>query len=389
MNNVEGQGAGQLYQQLRQAVSERGRIAMATVVAVAKGQEGLLGNKLLITCSGTSGDLGDAVLTARVREQAPELLLQRTAQLLEIAGTHGVAGIFVDPVHPVARLLVLGGGHIAQPLVAIASLLDYEITVIDDRPSFADRQRFPGAQSVVCDDFSLALSRQRFDAGTSVVIVTRGHQHDLECLKQVLSKEPGYLGMIGSRRRIKLIREHLIATGYSEEQVNRVFMPIGLEIGAETPAEIAISIAAQLTEARCGRGRYPLPPTSTNEQWQHLADLLDRVELGQPVVEATVVNTRGSTPRKPGAKMLLSPDGSVRGTIGGGCGEAAVRSEAMMLFDFEAAPAAGSGGCSGWSRGWDGRGVAARLFSVTMDADVDAEGMACGGVMDVFLERLV
>jgi xanthine dehydrogenase accessory factor len=89
--------------------------------------------------------------------------------------------------------------------------------------------------------------------------------------------------------------------------------------------------------------------------------------------------------------MLLSPDGSIRGTIGGGCGEAAVRSEAMMLFDSGAAPvpAGAPVGCPGWARRRDGRGVAARLFSVTMDADVDAEGMACGGVMDVFLERLV
>jgi xanthine dehydrogenase accessory factor len=380
-----------LDQQLRQAVSERERIVLATVVVSAKEQQALLGRKLLITGSGIFGDLGDAVLTAKMREQAPEFLLQRTPQLLEIAGTCGAASIFVEPVHPVARLLVLGGGHIAQPLVAIASLLDYEITVIDDRPSFANRQRFPGARSVVCDDFGLALSRQRFDAGTSVVIVTRGHQHDLECLKQVLPEEPGYVGMIGSRRRIRLVREHLIATGFSEEQVNRVFMPIGLEIGAQTPAEIAISITAQLTEARCGHGRYPLPPTSTNEQWQYLADMLDCVELGQPVVAATVVCTRGSTPRKPGAKMLLSPDGSVRGTIGGGCGEAAVRSEAMMLFDSGAAllgddaPA----GHPGRVERWDGHDVAARLVSVTMDADVDAEGMACGGIMDVFLERLV
>jgi xanthine dehydrogenase accessory factor len=368
----------QLYQQLRQAVAERRRIALTTVVAPAQGQPDLLGRKLLITGSGIFGDLGDAALASRIRQQAPEFLLQQEAQLLEIAGAGGTDGVFVEPLHPVARLLVLGGGHIAQPLIAIGSLLEYEITVVDDRPTFADPRRFPGACSVVCEDFSRALSQQYFDTGTSVVIVTRGHQHDLECLKQVLSREPGYVGMIGSRRRVKLVREHLIAAGFPEERVNRVFMPIGLEIGAETPAEIAVSIAAQLTEARRGRGRSPLPPTSTGDQWQFLADLLDHVERGQPVVAATVVRTRGSTPRQPGAKMLLSPDGGVWGTIGGGCGEASVRSEAMMLFDSGAAPG--------------GTGVlpAARLFSVTMDADVDAnEGMACGGAMDVFLERLV
>ena len=368
----------QLYQQLRQAMTERGRIALATVVAPAQGQPGLLGRKLLITGSGIFGDLGDATLASRMRQQAPEFLLQREAQLLEITGAGGTAGVFVEPLHPVARLLVMGGGHIAQPLVAIASLLEYEITVVDDRLSFADPRRFPGARSVVCEDFGRALSQQSIDTGTSVVIVTRGHQHDLECLKQVLSREPGYVGMIGSRRRTSLVREHLIAAGFPAEQVNRVLMPIGLGIGAETPAEIAVSIAAQLTEARSGRGRSPLPPTSKSDQWQLLADLLDHVERRQPVVAATVVRTRGSTPRQPGAKMLLSPDGCVRGTIGGGCGEAAVRSGAMMLFDAGAAPG--------------GAGVlpAARLFSVAMDADVDAdEGMACGGTMDVFLERLV
>ena len=367
-----------MYQQLRQAVAERGRIALATLVAPVPGQSDLLGRKLLITGSGIFGDLGDAALTARMRQQAPEFLLQQEARLLEIAGAGGTAGVFVETVHPVARLLVVGGGHIAQPLVAIASLLEYEITVIDDRPFFADPRRFPGARSVVCDDFSRALSQQYFDAGTSVVVVTRGHQHDLECLKQVLSREPGYVGMIGSRRRVKLVREHLIAAGFLKERVDRVFMPIGLEIGAETPAEIAVSIAAQLTEARRGRGRSPLPPTSNADEWQFLADMLDHIDRGQPVVAATVVRTRGSTPRQPGAKMLLSPDGGVRGTIGGGCGEAAVRSEAMMLFDSGGAP------------GGAGALPAARLFSVAMDADVDAdEGMACGGTMDVFLERLV
>ncbi len=95
------------------------------------------------------------------------------------------------------------------------------------------------------------------------MVVTRGHQHDLECLKQVLPREPGYVGMIGSRRRVKLVREHLIAAGFLKERVDLVFMPIGLEIGAETPAEIAVSIAAQLTEARAAAGapRCPRPPT--------------------------------------------------------------------------------------------------------------------------------
>ncbi len=366
-----------MYQRLWQAVAERERIVLATLVEPAPGQKDLLGRKLLITGSGIFGDLGDDLMAAGVRQQAPELLRQRDAQLLEFASSGGVAGVFVDPLHPVACLLVVGGGHIAQPLVAIASLLDYEISVIDDRPSFADKRRFPGAHAVVCDDFSRALSRQHFDDGISVVIITRGHQHDLECLKYVLNRETGYVGMIGSRRRVRLVREHLLDAGFPGERIDRVFMPIGLAIGAETPAEIAVSIAAQLIDGRRGGGPYPMSPTSSADEWQFLGDALDKLDRGQQIVLATVVRTRGSTPRRPGAKMLLTPDGGVRGTIGGGCGEAAVRSEAMMLFDIGAAS------------GVAGSLPSAKMCSVTMDADVAAdEGMACGGVMDVLLERL-
>jgi xanthine dehydrogenase accessory factor len=164
-----------------------------------------------------------------------------------------------------------------------------------------------------------------------------------------------------------MVKEHLIASGYPEDRVNRVHMPIGLEIGGETPEEIAVSIAAQLVEARRGRSRWLVPPTSTVGDQNLLSRMFDYLDEGQPCVVATVVRTVGSTPRKAGARMLLLPDGGSVGTIGGGCGEAAVRSEAMMLFD--------AGG--------------ARLVRVVMDADAAAdEGMACGGTMDVFLERL-
>lgn len=357
-----------MYKQLRQLVQDRTGFALATLVDAGDGLQGLVGRSLLLTGSGAFGTLTGTALGPAVESLAQQALEQQEVRLCQVAGDFGRAEVFVEPYHPVARLLVLGGGHIARPLVAIAFLLEYEITVIDDRPSFASQQRFPEARSVVCDDFIRALQNQRIDAGTSVVIITRGHRHDLDCLMQVLQYEPGYVGMIGSRRRAKMVREHLLASGYTEDRVNRVYMPIGLEIGGETPEEIAVSIAAQLVAARRGQARWPVPSTSTVEHWNLLARMLDYLDEGRPCVVATVVRTVGSTPRKAGARMLLLPDGGSVGTIGGGCGEAAVHSEAMMLFD--------TGG--------------ARLFRVTMEADVAAdEGMACGGAMDVFLKRLV
>jgi xanthine dehydrogenase accessory factor len=170
------------------------------------------------------------------------------------------------------------------------------------------------------------------DAGSSVVIVTRSHQQDLDCLEYLLPLQPGYLGMIGSRRRVKLIREQLLACGYPEELLSRVCMPISLPIGAQTPEEIAVSIAAQLVAARRGLENSPLPPTSGGQQWKLLDKLVECLQAGRPVVAATVIRTSGSTPRKAGAKMLVAPDGSLEGTIGGGCAENEARREALALF---------------------------------------------------------
>ncbi len=353
-----------MYRELQEFVSKKKPIALATVVEAGEKNRELTGQKLLLTESEVFGPLQDHPIGAEVHRLAAEALKQRGVHFRQITAEKVTAGIFVECYHPVARLLILGGGHVARPLVQIASLLQYQITVVDDRPTFANNQRFPGA-AVVCDDFIPALQRQAIDPATSVVIVTRGHRHDLACLEYVLQFQPGYVGMIGSRRRVKLVKEHLARCGYPDEKVNRVHMPIGLAIGAATPEEIAVSIAAQLVEVRRGPGGVP---TSTAEEWELLTRTMEYVNLGQPVVAATILRTRGSTPRKAGAKMLVLPDGTCIGTIGGGCGEAAVRRDALMLLD--------EGGV--------------KISSVLLDAGTAAEeGMVCGGVMDVFLERLV
>jgi xanthine dehydrogenase accessory factor len=289
-------------------------------------------------------------------------------KLFEIAEQSDKCKVMVECYHPVPRLLVLGGGHIAKPLVTIASLLEFEITVIDDRPSYANSLRFPEAKVVICADFITALRDQSIDPYTAVVIITRGHKHDVDCLEHVLGQEPGCIGMIGSHKRVKLVKEYLIDAGYPQEKVERVFMPIGVAIGAQTPEEIAVSIAAQLIEFRRRKNQRELPPTSTKKQWELLTTIMEHLEHQIPLVVATIIRTTGSTPRKVGARMLISRDGSCLGTIGGGCGESAVRYEALMLYD--------SGGSS--------------LYRVVMNADIMAdEGMACGGEMDVFLERVV
>jgi len=154
--------------------------------------------------------------------------------------------VLLEPHYPEPRLFVFGGGHIAQPLVSFASQAGFFTTVVDDRPSFANPDRFPLAEQVVCESFARCFDLLDINESDFVVIITRGHQHDLDCLRQVLKRNAAYTGMIGSRRRIKLAWEQLQGEGYSSSQLERVHAPIGLSIGAIILVEIAISIVSQL-----------------------------------------------------------------------------------------------------------------------------------------------
>jgi xanthine dehydrogenase accessory factor len=157
--------------------------------------------------------------------------------------------------HDRCRAVILGGGHISQPLAVVLDLLGYAVTVADDRPDFANRARFPQAE-VVCGDFLRFLAGLQADDKTAIVIVTRGHQHDTECLRAVAGQPAGYIGMIGSRRKVAAVFAALADEGVPRELLARVRAPIGLDIGAQGPAEIALSIAAELVAAfRGGDGR--------------------------------------------------------------------------------------------------------------------------------------
>ncbi|MDF2571290.1 MAG: hypothetical protein K0R55_2894 [Sporomusa sp.] len=164
--------------------------------------------------------------------------------------------VFWDRIVNKFRAIVFGGGHISQPLVQILSLLDFEVTVIDDRPDFANQARFPGAYQVICESFQPVLKNLNVDKDTAVIIVTRGHRYDLDCLRATMGSDSRYLGMIGSKRRIREIINLVKAEGASDGFVRRLRAPIGLDLKAETPAEIAVSIAAEVVSVfRGGSGR--------------------------------------------------------------------------------------------------------------------------------------
>lgn len=159
--------------------------------------------------------------------------------------------LFLEPVFPLPQLVIAGAGHIGQAISHLGHLLNFEVTVIDDRPEFANRERLPDADHIIVDNIGKAIQNFSISPDTYIVIVTRGHKHDAEALKACISSGAAYIGMIGSARKIKLMRHQFLEEGWAtSSQFDRVFAPIGIPIHSKTVEEIAISIAAQMVFVR-------------------------------------------------------------------------------------------------------------------------------------------
>ena len=170
----------------------------------------------------------------------------------------GTESIYVEPLKRSPYLYIFGGGHISLDLAWIADRIDFQIIVIDDREDFANRERFPMAMDIEVGPFEEVLNTLDLGSEDYVVIVTRGHLHDMSVLREVLKQSPRYVGMIGSRRKKALIFEQLLKEGVSSELLDQVHAPIGIDIDAETPAEIAVSIVAELIRVRAGANERKL-----------------------------------------------------------------------------------------------------------------------------------
>ncbi len=291
-------------------------------------------------------------------EHSDETLKAAEGEQKDIAGLR----VFSEILGYEKKFVICGAGHISMPLIAMIKMLDCPVTVIDDRPYFADHARQAKATTVYCEPFEEALQKIPGDNDTFFIIVTRGHRFDEACLSAIVRKPHAYIGMIGSKRRVGFVKQSVIEGGGDPEVVNSVFTPIGLAIGAQTPEEIAIAIMAEIIQVKNAKkrtGGYP-------------RDLM-RALCGEnaeqaPAAIATIVSRKGSAPRDVGTKMLIYADGRIVGTIGGGCVEADVIRQARMLLD-ENKPFS-------------------ELLSVDMTAEAaEDEGMVCGGIIEVLLER--
>lgn len=272
------------------------------------------------------------------------------------------APVFRERIGRTPRLIICGGGHVSMPVIRIGKMLGFTVTVLEDRPKFTDNARVAGADTVICEPFEEALEGVRGDSDSWFVIVTRGHRYDTICLESILKKTCAYVGMMGSRRRVAIVKDQLAAKGISRELLDSVHTPIGLKIGAETPEEIAVSIVAEIIRVKHSGvkcGSYPKALLS--------AILADD---GRQKVLATIISRKGSAPRGTGTKMLIFEDGATVDTIGGGCVESEIVQKALLMMRTGE------------------KGFQICEADLTMEAAED-EGMVCGGIVEVMLERMV
>ena len=264
--------------------------------------------------------------------------------------------------YPPQRLILLGGGHISQALCDFAAELDFDVTVADDRPDFANYTLFPKAAEVICDTFDSAIKKLHISPFDYVAVLTRGHRWDQLCLESIFSgRYPSYLGLVGSGRRVSGLFDILEKEGFSRDLMKKVHTPIGLPIKAATPKEIAISILAELIlfkqDLSGGNGALSLSEADP--------EVIDQLISQERSVLATVVETKGSVPAASGAMMVINNLGRCAGTVGGGCGEHEVLTkarEALMTGEPQ-------------------------IIELDMTNEVaENNGMVCGGTMKLWLE---
>jgi len=251
-----------IYQEIVGIRAEGGEAALVTIVSAAGSTPREEGAKMLVKTDGSIlGTIGGGSLESRVIEEAIKVIGQGKPKRLHISMTAkeveaegmlcgGEVEVFIEPILTPPTLYIFGGGHISLPLARMGKLLGFKIAVIDDRAEFANADRFPEADSILAGDFAKVFPRLKIDKSSYIVIVTRNHQYDDMVLEWAVGTKAKYIGMIGSKAKTKAVFSHLLTKGITKERLDRVHAPIGLEIKAQTPEEIAVSILAEIIKVR-------------------------------------------------------------------------------------------------------------------------------------------
>lgn len=343
-----GEGMRELFYKLRDHIEDKELMVITVIEGKCFGEKALISGNSIIWESEQNGFFTRNIKNIKHRASTGKLLVGNTMTFCDvIAGTQ--------------ELIICGGGHVSMAILAIGKMLGFSTTVIEDRPYFADMARQAHADRVICMPFAEALDDIEGTADSYFAVVTRGHRYDQVCLEKILDKEYAYLGMMGSRGRVAVVKENLEEKGFDKERIDTLHSPIGLSIKAETPAEIAVSVMAEIIQVKNSKKHM------TGYSKEIMEEIVDTEETGIKRILSTIVSRKGSAPRAVGTKMLILPDGRTKGTIGGGCMEAEVTGKALMMLR------------NGKSE--------SKIISVDMSGEeAEEEGMACGGNINVLLE---
>jgi xanthine dehydrogenase accessory factor len=270
-----------IYEQIVELRRQGRRGAVATITNVRGSIPSFQTAKMLVRDDGSiMGTIGGGCVEAEVWQVAREVMEQGKPRTLSFNLNNnpkydtglvcgGTLEIFIEPVLPSALLYIFGAGHVAYNLYKVATIVGFDVVVVDDREAYANRERFPDAREVIARDFELAMGELSPPESSYIVIVTRGHRDDMRVLRWALNMRARYLGMIGSRRKTISIYKELEKEGIPAEKFRDVHAPVGLEIGAVTPEEIAVAIVAEMIAVRrhalteVPSKKYFYPPSNT------------------------------------------------------------------------------------------------------------------------------
>lgn len=262
--NKQSVGTERVFEELVKKQQRQEPCALVLLVEVKGSVPAGAGAKMVVFANGDiAGTVGggtmeqeaiDAALLAMEKGQTVLLHVDLSAAPAYVCG--GRATLYIEPVLPASRLIIAGAGHVGQALCKTAATAGFSVIIVDDRPEFADPRLLPEAAQVMTNDFETLFDRLRISSSTSIVCATRGHAHDYTVIRKALATPASYIGLVGSRsKRCSLLKRLQQEEGIGEEALTRLYTPIGLDIGARSPAEIAVSITAQLIQKRNSHAR--------------------------------------------------------------------------------------------------------------------------------------
>lgn len=252
-----------LYEEIVR-LKKLGRVsASATIVECRGSSPQKQGAKMLVRDDGSlMGTLGGGCLEADVRQAALMAMKDGSPMTMPFELTEREGGlvcggtvlVYIEPVLLEPHLVILGAGHVGRALTKLARFTGFRVTVVDDRAEYANRENIPDANDLMVKNFERAFDEMCVEKNTFIVVATRGHNHDLDAIKAALKTTAGYVGLLGSRRKKALLFKALAEGGFDQKDIDRVIIPVGVDIGSTTPEEISVSIMAQIIERRKNHG---------------------------------------------------------------------------------------------------------------------------------------